>query len=408
LVPGALIDALSVVGGMLPAVGIGLLLRGIGRPRLIPYFVIGFTLAVYLDLPVLVIALLAAAVAWLTVGGARPVDGVSDRSGAERAPEARVPRRVLWGSWVRWVMFLHASYNYERLQGLGFAHTMKPVIEYLYRTPAARAAALQRHLVLFNTEPQFGALVPAAVIALEEQRAADGAIPDDMIAAVKSGLMGPLAGIGDSMIQGLLTPLLLSMGIALAQRGSLAGPVLYALLISAIVLGSSYTFWSLGYRWGRAAVRRILSSGWVQALGEAAAIVGMAVTGALTATIVRLSTTASIAVGEVVISLQSDVLDAVLRGLLPLSLTLLAWWLLSRRIPSMRVIAILFVLGIDLAYLGLAGSAAPPLLSRAWWTWLLGGALAHLWPPLLASGLAAGAWIWRRRKGKDARSGEES
>ncbi len=414
LVPGVLIDALAVVGGMLPAVGIGLLLRSIARPRLIPYFVIGFTVAVYLDLPILVIALLAGAVAWLVVGGAprghAPTDASADvpATGAARTAP-RVPRRVLWGSWWRWVMFLHASYNYERLQGLGFAHAMKPVIEYLYRTPEARAAALKRHLVLFNSEPQFGAVVPAAVIALEEQRAADGAVSDEVIASVKSGLMGPLGGVGDSLIQGLITPLLLSMGIALAERGSLAGPLLYAILISAVVLGSSYTFWSLGYRWGKAAVARILSSGWMQALSEAVAIVGMAVTGALAATIVRLSTPATIAVGQAVVSLQADVLDAVLRGVLPLSLTLLTWWLLSRRIPSMRAIALLFVIGIDLAYLGRAGADAPPLLSREWGAWLLGGApltaggaLAHLWPPLLATWLAIAAWIWHKTSSKES------
>ena len=55
-----------------------------------------------------------------------------------------IPRRVLWGAWWRWLFFLHASYNYERLQGLGFAHAMKPVIDHLYPTVAGRAAALKR------------------------------------------------------------------------------------------------------------------------------------------------------------------------------------------------------------------------------------------------------------------------
>jgi len=59
------------------------------------------------------------------------------------------------------------------------------------RSTADRAAALKRHLVFFNSEPQFGALVPAAVIAMEEQRAAGAGIPDEAINGVKSGLMGP-------------------------------------------------------------------------------------------------------------------------------------------------------------------------------------------------------------------------
>lgn len=407
ILPERLLAALAVVGEMLPAVGIGLLLRSMGKLRLAPYFIIGFVLASYLGLPIQVIALLGAAGAGLVVGAARR-EGAATRPlpGEREGPgqKVQVPRRVLLGSWWRWLLFIHASYNYERLQGLGFAHAMKPVIEHLYETAEARAAALRRHLVFFNSEPQFGALVPGAVIALEEERAAGADLPDETINGVKSGLMGPLAGVGDSLIQGLVTPLLLSLGIGLAQQGTLAGPVLYVLLISPIVIGSSYAFWGLGYRWGRAAVSRLLTSGWVQALTEAAAVVGMTVLGALVATVVRLSTPASLAVGQAVVSWQRDVLDVIMLNALPLALTLVVWRLLYLRVPSMRVIGGLFVLGIVLTYLGLAGSAAPSLFTVEWVAFVLGGtpataatALAHLWPPILAI-LAFVAVSFLRRK----------
>ena len=178
--------------------------------------------------------------------------------------------------------------------------------------------------------------------------------------------------------------------------------LIFAILISIAVLGSSYAFWSAGYRWGKAAVSHILSSGWVQALTQAASGVGMTVLGALTATVVQFSTPATIVVGEASISLQEDVLDAVLRGLPALSLTLLAWWLLSRQVSSLRVIGTLFVIGIDLAYVGLAGWAAPPLFTRDWVDMLVGGrpaavgsALVHLLPSLLVTGAAVGFWVWQ-------------
>jgi PTS system mannose-specific IID component len=394
IVPERLIEALAVVGEMLPAVGIGLLLRSMGKLRLAPYFVIGFVLSSYLELPIQVVALLGAAAAWLAVGGIRG-EGVATHpaadDGAERRRTVRVPRRVLSGAWWRWLFFLHASYNYERLQGLGFAHAMKPAIEYLYTTVADRAAALRRHLVFFNSEPQFGALVPGAVIALEEERASGADLSDETINGVKSGLMGPLAGVGDSLIQGLVTPLLLSLGIGLARQGSLAGPVLYVLLISPIIVGSSYAFWHLGYRWGRAAVSRVLASGWVQALTEGATVVGMTVLGALTAIVVRLSLPVTISVGQAAVSLQADVFDAILLNVLPLALTVVVWRLFYLHVPSMRVIGGLFVLGIVLTYLGLAGRSPPPLFTRDWVSYVLGGtpvtvpsALVHLWPPLLS------------------------
>jgi len=413
LIPDRLLTALSVVGGMLPAVGIALLLRSIGRTKLIPYFVFGFVLAIYFGLPITVIALLGVAAAWLAVSHTRPAGaaraGVTGEVSLEKGVRAeRVPRGVLWGAWWRWLMFLHASYNYERLQGLGFAHAMKPVIEHLYTTVEERAAALQRHVVFFNSEPQFGALVPAAVIAMEEERAAGADITDETINGVKSGLMGPLAGVGDSLIQGMLTPLLLSMGISMAQRGNLAGPILYSILISVAIVGSSYTFWRLGYRWGKAAVSRILSSGWVQTLTNSVAVVGMVVVGGLSAALVTFSTPASIAVGQAVVSLQEDVFDAILRGLLPLALTALCWWLLQRRqVSAFWVIGLLFVLGIDLTYLGLAGGDVPPLFTSAWVAFVAGGrpvtvasVVAHLAPPLVATvGLVI---VWVVRKGRKA------
>ena len=103
--------------------------------------------------------------------------------------------------------------------------------------------------------------------------------------------------------------------------------------------------------------------------------------------------------------MQGDVLDAILLNVLPLALTVVVWRLLYRRVPSMRVIGGLFVLGILLTYLGLAGRAAPPLLTAEWVSFVLGGApvtvasiLAHLWPPLLALVVALLLWLLRRSR----------
>lgn len=397
LVPARLIEALAVVGGLLPAVGIGLLLRGMGKARLAPYFLVGFVLAIYLGLPVPVIALLGAAAAWLTVKPPQVAAGVIESRPA-------LPRRVLRAAWWRWAMFLHASYNYERLQGLGFAHTLAPVIAYLYKTPVERAAALRRHLTFFNTEPQFGALVPAVVVSMEEERAAGADISDEAIQGVKSGLMGPLAGVGDALFQGVITPLLLALGIDLARRGYVLGPILYAVLISTLVLGASYGFWTLGCRLGRAAVPRILSSGWLQAVTEGASVVGLTVLGALAAITVQVSTPASIRLGGALVGLQPDLLDPILRGLLPLALTLGVWALLRRGVPSIRVIGVLFVLGIDLTYLGLLGQASPPLLSPEWRAFLSGGfhtaaLVALYWSvPVLATAWVAAALVAGRSR----------
>jgi hypothetical protein len=131
----------------------------------------------------------------------------------------------------------------------------------------------------------------------------------------------------------------------------------------------------------------------------------MTVLGALTAIVVRLSLPVTVSVGQAAVSLQTDVFDAILLNLLPLALTAVVWRLLYLRVPSMRVIGGLFVLGILLTYLGLAGRSPPSLFTRDWVSYVLGGrpitvlsVLVHLWPPLLASAASIVLAFMRQRR----------
>jgi PTS system mannose-specific IID component len=356
------IEGLAMVGGMLPAVGIGMLLNYLAKWALMPFFLLGFLLATYLQLPTLVIALLGVVAAVLHVqysgllSAAPSPDRPAAREETSSTPGKKLRRLDLLRAWFRWLTFSHSCYNYERLQGLGFAHGMVPVITRLYDTRDDVAAALKRHLVFFNTEPNVGAVVHGVAVAMEEERAsASPEITDEAINSVKSGLMGPLAGIGDSLTQGLVTPILLSLGIGLAQQGNLAGPILYVLLESAAIIGISYFTWMQGYRWGRVAVGRILAAGLLHPLMEGATVLALTVVGALTATTVQLSTKLTLTVGPQMVKVQSDILDKILKGLLPLSLTVLIWWLLSRKRSPLAVILVVFALGLGGTWLGLVG-----------------------------------------------------
>lgn len=294
-----------------------------------------------------------------------------------QAPAKKVSRGVLLRSWLTWLFFSHSCYNYERLQGLGFAHSMVPVIRALYETKEDIAAALKRHLVFFNTEPQGGAPIHGMVIAMEEQRASGQDISDDAINGLKAGLMGPLSGLGDSITQGLITPILLSLGIGLAMQGNLTGPILYFVLESAAIIGLSYILWMQGYRWGSVAVERLLAGGLMHRLTEAASVMGLMVVAGLAARLVNLSLVANVVVGQQTVHLQADVLDKILKGLLPLTLTLIIWWLLSRGRSPLLIIGVIFVLGMDgvlLDWLGWAPTTvswqsllALPLTLGLWW-----------------------------------------
>ena len=85
--------------------------------------------------------------------------------------EIKLQRKDLLGSWFRWVCFGQTCYNYERMQGMGFCHSMIPIINRLYTRKEDRAAALQRHMTYYNTENNWGAAVAGIAASMEEQRA---------------------------------------------------------------------------------------------------------------------------------------------------------------------------------------------------------------------------------------------
>ncbi len=90
------------------------------------------------------------------------------------------------------------SWNFERMQGLGFCFSMVPAIRRLYpENNEARKQAIRRHLEFFNTQPFVAAPILGVTLALEEQRANGAEIDDGVINGIKVGLMGPLAGVGD-------------------------------------------------------------------------------------------------------------------------------------------------------------------------------------------------------------------
>jgi len=245
-------------------------------------------------------------------------------------PRVSLTRGDVQKSFWLWTFFSHANYNYERLQGTAFAQAMTPIIRRLYKDPEEIKAALKRHLVFFNTEPNVGGVIHGAVIAMEEQRANGAEIDDDAINSVKSGLMGPMAGVGDTITQGTITPILLAMGISLAQAGNVLGPILYFVLEVGIMLSLAYFMWMQGYDRGRAGVTSMLRSGLLDRVVVGAGVLGNIVLGALTAQFVTVYVTLQLTIDDSQFELYK-LLNQILPGLLPLAFTLMTWWLLARR-----------------------------------------------------------------------------
>jgi fructoselysine/glucoselysine PTS system EIID component len=351
-IPDWVNTGLQVAGNLLPALGFALLMNLLFHKRVAPYFFLGFLLAAYLKMPVIAVGGLGVIIAVLVTGGASGGasggSGVGDDSGGGsgggEAPAARVVanadlRRVFWRS-----MLLEANFNFETMQNTGFAFAMLPVLKKLYKTREAMAAALKRHLQLFNTSTYGCTLILGLAAAMEEQNSHDAEFNDESINAVKTGLMGPLAGVFDSLFWGTLKVIAAGVGTSLALKGNLSGAILFILLFNVPHLLLRYNLTFIGYTAGTRFLQRLSQNNVMDRLKDGAAILGLMVVGAMPATLMNIHTPLGLSAGGPGSSLQG-ILDQILPSALPLGLTFLVYYFIKRGVKTTPLLIGLLLLG---------------------------------------------------------------
>jgi PTS system fructose-specific IID component len=272
--------------------------------------------------------------------------------------EKRLTKKDIFSMFIR-SNFLLGSFNFERVQAMGYCYVMIPAIKRLYGPGAQRNAALKRHLEWFNTHPWISAPIFGVTAAMEEEMANKKDFDEKAISGMKIGLMGPLAGVGDPIFWGTLRPVLAALGASLALGGNIAGPLLFFILINAIRLSTKYYGLKYGYLKGTEILKDLVGNR-IQKLTEGASILGLFVMGAL----VSKWTTINIPVvvsrikddsGKVVVKTVQDVLDSILPGLLPLALTLLVAWMLRKGTNPLLIIFGIFLIGLGGYWIGFFG-----------------------------------------------------
>ena len=256
--------------------------------------------------------------------------------------------------WLRYYMTCEMGISYERLQAVGLCSALVPVLKKLYPNKEDLSKALQRHLVFYNTEAVFGSLINGIVIAMEEQKANGEPIEDETITSLKTGLMGPLAGIGDSIDWATLKPIIFALAATLSATGNPIGCfVLLALPVIQIAIGLNLSVY--GYKAGRSSIRDILNSGRIKELILGASTLGLFMMGALSSTYVKLSTPVVINFGKgnEPFILQ-NVIDGIVPGLLPLAAVLgIYWWLNNKNQKMIMIMLIILAVSLIGAVTGL-------------------------------------------------------
>ena len=290
-------------------------------------------------------------------------------------------KKVWWRS-----QFLQGSWNYERMQNLGWAYSLIPAIKKLYTTKEDQAAALERHLEFFNTHPYVAAPIMGVTLALEEERANGVEIDDAAIQGVKIGMMGHLAGIGDPVFWFTVRPILGALGASLAASGNLVGPLLFFFGWNAIRMAFLWYTQEFGYKAG-SEITKDMSGGILKDITKGASILGMFILAVLVQRWVSINFTVNLPgkqlaegayinfpegavsgaelkgiLGQALGGLSLDKiqpqtlqgqLNSLIPGLMGLLLTFLCMWLLKKKVSPISIILALFAVGIAARFFGI-------------------------------------------------------
>ena len=206
-----------------------------------------------------------------------------------------------------------------------------------------------------NTEQTTASVLWGILVGMEEQKALGKPVNDEMIRTVKSSLMGPLAGVGDSLVQATILPLLTTIAISLTGAGDVLQLRLAPYSSSSrprfccgpMRVSSSTTATPSG----KDAVSTLMGTA-MDRIKTAVQLFGIIVIGALSASYVKLSTPLSFAASaDATPVVLQDVINGIFPNVLSLLLVIGCWYLLSKK--GMSVTKVIFGL------MGIVVSARP-------------------------------------------------
>lgn len=254
-------------------------------------------------------------------------------------------RKVFWR-----MQAMQFSWNYERMQNLGYLYTIKPILKRIYSKSSKeeRSTAMKRHLEFFNTNPIVAGPIIGVTAAMEEQ---GGNKLGQAISSIKVGLMGPLAGVGDSIFWLTWRPICMSIGAAFAAQGNPMGIILALLMFNVLSIPMKSYGIKYGYEKGASFFQEANKSGVIQRYTTMATILGLVLIGGLIPQMVTLKIAYIATVGKVKVDFQKQ-LDTILPYLLPMLFTLFCYRYLKKGKSSVILLLLIIAASIALKIIG--------------------------------------------------------
>jgi len=255
----------------------------------------------------------------------------------------KLSNKALNKSFNNWFYGNLTCFSQEHMQTFGYMLAMLPIIRELYDTNEEQTTKVKTYSTFFNTEPQVGAIVVGITTGMEEARANGEDVDDETINGIRAGLMGPLAGIGDSLVVGTLLPILLGIALGLSGGGSPLGAIFYILVWNFGMYFLMRFMYFKGYEMGGRAVE-VLVGERANAIRESIIMLGTMVIGGVTASWINITTSFKMlnAEGGVIVDLQKTLND-VYPSLLSAVFVLICWYLLSKKRMSPLLVMLILV-----------------------------------------------------------------
>ncbi|MGF1904193.1 PTS system mannose/fructose/sorbose family transporter subunit IID [Aliivibrio salmonicida] len=239
------------------------------------------------------------------------IDGIDEYQDTE--VRQVISKKDLWKCAIRG-LFMEGNFNFERMQGGGFAFSIVPALKKIHgNNKRDLATATKNHLQFFNASPKLFTFLLGTAIAMEENKEKPSTVN-----VMKVAGMGPTGGIGDAIDHMTLMPLTLALGASIAMEGSIAGPFVFFILYQIVHFFVYFGLMFMGYKAGTAAMVNMSDA--TEKLAKAANIMGIFVIGALSASFIKVQTTLALELGGKVVELQTALFDKIMPNILPLAL----------------------------------------------------------------------------------------
>lgn len=266
------------------------------------------------------------------------------------ASDKKLMRQMYWRSFT-----LYSAVTPSKQGASGVSYAMQPFLDQFYQDPEARRQAMVRQMSYFNTNVAMYPFILGVTASMEKENATKPDFNVESINAVKTSLMGPMAGIGDSVFWGVLRTIAAGIAVSLAQSGNILAPFIFLLLFNVPVQWLRWKGGQLGYTLGSEYISSMYENGLINTLTKAAGIVGLTMIGAMTSQMVKLDIKWNMMMNGKVIMKTQEMLNQIFVGLIPLLITLISFYLLKKKNVSINYLILgMIVLGIVLSLLGVA------------------------------------------------------